>query len=161
MNWTRAGQESRIGRYGSEPLAPEDRTILGGRLSIDPKKAGQAKCSKPRKRKPWEPMKGANQATVAKVVAQLDAVAERARQKQAEAQARREAAAEAAAAARKARIEAARARAAERLAAMTPEQRAAMERKAAAKADARLRGVVVEQRPLAKPRARDKTGRSA
>lgn len=44
---------------------------------------------------------------------------------------------------------------------MTPEQRAAMERKAAAKADAHLRGVVVEQRPLAKRKARGKTGPSA
>jgi len=161
MNWTRAAQESRIARYGAEPLAPEDRTILGGKPRLDPKKAKPPQHRPPRKRKLWEPLEGASPAKAAQIAARLDAAAARARRKKEQAEARRAAAAEAAAAARKARIEAARARAAARLAAMTPEQRAAMERKAAAKADARLRGVVVEQRPLAKRKARGKTGPSA
>lgn len=88
INWTRAAQESRIAHYGAEPLAPEDRTILGGKPRLDLKKARPPKHRPPRKRKLWEPLEGASPAKAAQIAARLDAAAARARRKKEQAEAR-------------------------------------------------------------------------
>lgn len=158
MNWTRVRQESLIQRYGYEPLSAEDRTIPEGRQSFDLMGFRSGRTAKGHSSKPWQSKANSHSGAGTTFTAQLDAADARTREKREQAQKQRESLEKKAAAARKEKVEAARARGAQRLAAMTPEQREAVERKVAAMLDARLRGVIVEHRPLAKTKVRSKKG---
>ena len=149
MNWARAGMASRLRRYGQEPIAHDDRSLASGRPNAKEAKAKPKAAKRVRKA---DIVETASFAATKRREQQISAEtqhAERAKRK-------KEAAAKAAiqrqhrANAAKLAAEQRNANYQRRLAEMTLAERAAHEFEKARRADVRLRGVIVEHRPLPK-----------